>query len=196
MSDQKLYSGTAEIVEVVPEDLREYQTKGMAPEDAASAFNIRYKVKTPDGDYLNVEVEISKRELKGRMLEIYAQRVKGRQPTQMDVSLAQLKRQGLITNETEDCIAEAISDQLVGRKVNVAQKESGLREDGTRYEPRTYFASGPARIAGNELAARIARLTGKPTPAVQKKQEDPAPAKADAGTAQPDELEDPDALPF
>ncbi len=194
MSEQKLYSGTAEIVEVVPEDLREYQTKGMAPEDAASAFNIRYKVKTPDGDYLNVEIEISKRELKGRMLEIYAQRVKGRQPTQMDVSLAQLKRQGLITNETEDCIAEAISDQLVGRKVNVAQKEGSLREDGTRYEPRTYFASGPARIAGNELAARIARLTGKPAPAVPKKQEDPAPA--DAGSAQPDELEDPDALPF
>ena len=195
MSDQKLYSGTAEIVEVVPEDLREFQTKGMTPEDAASAFNIRYKVKTPDGDYLNVEVEISKRELKGRMLEIYAQRVKGRQPTQMDVSLAQLKRQGLITNETEDCIAEAISDQLVGRKVNVAQKEGGLREDGTRYEPRTYFASGPARIAGNELAARIARLTGKPAPAVPKKQEDPAPAPAEAA-AQPDDAEDPDALPF
>lgn len=194
MSEQKLYSGTAEIVEVVPEDLREFQTKGMTPEDAASAFNIRYKVKTPDGDYLNVEVEISKRELKGKMLEIYAQRVKGRQPTQMDVSLAQLKRQGLITNETEDCIAEAISDQLVGRKVNVAQKEGSLREDGTRYEPRTYFASGPARIAGNELAARIARLTGKPAPAVPKKQVDPAPA--DDGAAQPDELEDPDALPF
>ena len=195
MSEQKLYSGTAEIVEVVPEDLREFQTKGMTPEDAANAFNIRYKVKTPEGDYLNVEVEISKRELKGRMLEIYAQRVKGRQPTQMDVSLAQLKRQGLITNETEDCIAEAISEQLVGRKVNVAQKEGGLREDGTRYEPRTYFASGPARIAGNELAARIARLTGKPAPAVPKKQEDPAPAPAEAA-AQPDDAEDPDALPF
>ena len=190
MSEQKLYSGTAEIVEVVPEDLREFQTKGMTPEDAASAFNIRYKVKTPDGDYLNVEVEISKRELKGKMLEIYAQRVKGRQPTQMDVSLAQLKRQGLITNETEDCIAEAISEQLVGRKVNVAQKEGSLREDGTRFEPRTYFASGPAKISGNELAARIARLTGKAVPAPA-----PAPAQPEAAPAD-DAPEDPDALPF
>ena len=193
MSEQKLYSGTAEIVEVVPEDLREFQTKGMTPEDAANAFNIRYKVKTPEGDYLNVEVEISKRELKGRMLEIYAQRVKGRQPTQMDVSLAQLKRQGLIANETEDCIAEAISEQLVGRKVNVAQKEGGLREDGTRYEPRTYFASGPARIAGNELAARIARLTGKAVPAPAPK---PAEQSAPADAAPPADDEDPDALPF
>ena len=171
----ELYNGKATIAEVYTENLQKWQinpSKGasLSEDEAASSFNIFFKVDTPNGDSFTLDaMEVSPRELTGKLLEIYADKVQGRQPVQSDVTLQTLKRLKLIAEADLDHIAEVFN--AVGREVDVQQKET--ESNGKTYL-HTQFAFGPKKLSQDELMAKLAKLQGKPVPA-QAESEEPAP---------------------
>ena len=115
----ELYNGKATISEVYTENLQTWQIKPskgapLSEDEAAGSFNILFKVDTPNGDSFTLDaMEVSPRELTGKLLEIYADKVQGRQPVQSDVTLQTLKRLKLIAEADLDHIAEVFN--AVGR---------------------------------------------------------------------------------
>ena len=125
---------------------------------------------TPNGDTFTLDaMEVSPRELTGKLLEIYADKVQGRQPVQSDVTLQTLKRLKLIAEADLDHIAEVFN--AVGREVDVQQKET--ESNGKTYL-HTQFSFGPKKLSQAELMAKLAKLQGKPAPG-QAESEAPAP---------------------
>ena len=171
----ELYNGKAIIAEVYTENLQTWQIKPskgapLSEDEAAGSFNILFKVDTPNGDTFTLDaMEVSPRELTGKLLEIYADKVQGRQPVQSDVTLQTLKRLKLIAEADFDHIAEVFD--AVGREVDVQQKET--ESNGKTYL-HTQFSFGPKKLSQDELMAKLAKLQGKPVPA-QAESEEPAP---------------------
>ena len=171
----ELYNGKATIAEVYTENLQTWQIKPskgapLSEDEAAGSFNILFKVDTPNGDSFTLDaMEVSPRELTGKLLEIYADRVQGRQPVQSDGTLQTLKRLKLIAEADLDHIAEVFD--AVGREVDVQQKET--ESNGKTYL-HTQFSFGPKKLSQSELMAKLAKLQGKPAPA-QAESDEPAP---------------------
>ena len=171
----ELYNGKATIAEVYTENLQKWQinpSKGapLSEDEAAGSFNIFFKVDTPNGDSFTLDaMEVSPRELTGKLLEIYADKVQGRQPVQSDVTLQTLKRLKLIAEADLDHLAEVFD--AVGREVDVQQKET---EANGKADLHTQFSFGPKKLSQAELMAKLAKLQGKPAPA-QAESDEPAP---------------------
>jgi len=164
-----IYRGTAIIMGVSIEgvdDWREWEKRDLSETDKGNAFKIVYDIAEGDanGARHEIKVEVSHRELKGSMLEWF-KREDGKMPTQIDVALRSLVQQGIISRgATENAIALAVDDSLIGRTVTVrAYEEQGY--DGNWW-PRCVFASKFTRLTGDDKAARVASfLSGKPAPA-------------------------------
>lgn len=185
---KELYRGKAVIMGVSfqgVEDWMEWERKNLPASDANNAFKIVYDVAEGDqhGARHDVAVEVSHRELKGKMLEFY-HREDGAVPTQVDVAIRSLVGQGLMPKgATESDLAAAIDDGLCGRTVFIRAYEEQSAKNGKWY-PRCTFASPRNRIEGadNKAARLAAFLSGKAAP---KPVEAPAPTQ--------DEVDD---LPF
>lgn len=162
------YEGKAKITEVYTKALDEWQVHpkngpALSDEDAASAFNIVFKVKADNGEEYTLDpLEISARELTGKLLEAYANRVSGRLPTQADVTVSTLYRLKLIGAKEVDRIIEAFN--AVGREMEIRRYTT---KSGDKEYVHTQFSFGPKKLSQSELMAKIARLQGKPAPAVQ-----------------------------
>lgn len=164
-----LYRGTAIIMGVSIEgadDWKEWEKRDLSDVDKTNAFKIVYDVAEGDaqGARHDIKVEVSHRELKGAMLDWF-EREDGAMPTQIDVALRSLVGQDILRRgATENDIALAVDDSLIGRAVTVRAYEE--QSDDGKWWPRCVFASKFARITGADKAARVAAfLSGKPAPA-------------------------------
>ena len=130
-------------------------------------------------------------ELTGKALE-WNKREDGRTPTQIDVTLKDLVKQGLLAQgATEADLGAAMAEGNLGREVTIAVSEDP-KGDGTYWPARARFVSPYARLTGAAAAERVAAfLSGKPAPKVQAS----APATAPGGVPAPEEG-DPDDMPF
>jgi len=193
-----LYRGKATIISVYfegVEDWQDWEKKNLPERDIENAFKIVYAVAEggADGARHEVKVECSHRELGGEMLTYY-KREDGAIPTQMDVAIRSLVKQGLLARGAQEAnIAEATDDALVGREVKIRAYEE-LGNDGETWWPRCTFCSASQMISGADKEARIAAfLAGKPA---TKTKAATAPTKAAAIPTAPAEDVDPDDPPF
>lgn len=158
----ELYSGKARISEVYTENLQQWQIKpkkgaALTEDEVASSFNICFKVTTADEREFNVDaIEVSPRELTGKLLEIYSQRITDRQPRQSDVALNNLYRLKLISAQNIENIAEVFN--TVGTEVEIVQEET---QSGDKAYVHTRFAFGPKKLSQKEIAEKLAMLQGK-----------------------------------
>lgn len=163
-----LYQGKAEIVCVDGSELKEYQKRGLSDEQAQNGFNIILTLKPENESFgeAEMEIEISARECEGKM----AGRI------QSDISMEQLRKQGLISESCFDCLEEMFpkyddegnctSKGCVGKYVQIYQKEKEYEaHDGTmKTRVNTYFSSF-SRLPKDVLAKRLAMLRGGAKPA-------------------------------
>ena len=164
------YEGKATIADVYTNALEEWQIHpkngpALTDEEAASAFNVCFRVKTPNGDEYTLDpLEVSVRELTGKLLEAYASRVSGRLPTQTDVTVSTLHRLKLINEKSVDHIIDVFN--TIGREVEIRRYVT-KSQSGDKEYVHTNFSFGPKKLSQSELMAKIARLQGKPVPAAQ-----------------------------
>lgn len=160
------YEGKAIITGAYTKALDDWQAHpksgpGLTEDEVETSFNIVFSVKIPSGDEFTLDpIEVSPRELTGKLLEVYASRVQGRQPTQIDVALSTLHRAKLISEPKLDNVFEAMN--TVGREINIKRFTS--ESNGKSYT-HTQIQFGPKKLSNNELMAKLARLQGKPAPA-------------------------------
>lgn len=194
-NSRTIYFGKAIIMNVGAEEITsEKALAKLPPRDHGNAMYLVYDVKTAETDErrFDVKVELSHRELAGRMLEIYREKVEGRTPSQIDVAIDALVRQGILPKgATEADIGLAIADSLCGKEVTVNVSED-MKDDGTFWPAKARFASPYQRLKGSDLAARMAAFTaGKPVEKVE-----PAPSATNTGIPAPDETSCDDGVPF
>jgi len=160
----KLYEGNAKVTEVYTEELREYQTKGLTPDEMAASFNLIVKVQPDDASFgeLKIETEISPRDCTGKLA--------GQKQT--DIGLQTLARHKLVREAKLECLGEVF--EAIGKVVSVYQKETtkGEGENAKTYV-NTYFSNGAAKLSNAEMQKRLAALTGKPAPKPTPKDDDP-----------------------
>ena len=164
------YEGKATITDVYTKALEPWQANpksgpGLTEKEAASAFNVCFKVKDPNGNEYTLDpLEVSVRELTGKLLEAYASRVSGRLPTQTDVTVSTLHRLKLIDEKAVDHIIDVFN--TIGREVEIKRYVT-KSQSGDKEYVHTNFSFGPKKLSQSELMAKIARLQGKPVPAEQ-----------------------------
>lgn len=187
-----IYRGKATIMNIGAEELTEKQLEKLPDGDRATALFIVFDVQTAEAvaRRFDVKCEVSHRELTGRALE-WNRREDGRTPTQIDVTLKDLIRQGLLPKgATEADLGAAMADANIGREVTISVTEDA-KGDGTYWPPRARFISPFSRLQGTAAADRLAAfITGKPAPKVAES----APATPVGGIPAP--ADDPDDLPF
>lgn len=164
---KEVYRGHAKIAEIAGVEMREYELKQLSEADRLNAFKIVYRCNAEDGATYDVEIEVSHRELKGKMLE-YFKREDGETPTQMDVSIRSLVQQGILQKgATEADVGNAFADALIGKDVIISVTQDP-KNDGTGgfFNPRARFVKDSLpRLKGGDLAARFAAFrSGKPAP--------------------------------
>lgn len=196
-NSRQIYYGKAVIMNVNAEEITGEKMLAKLPaRDHGNAMMLVYDVQTSETDprRFDVKVELSHRELAGRMLEIYREKVEGHTPSQMDVSIDMLVRQGILPKgATEQDIGLAIADSLCGKEVTVSVNED-MKDDGTYWPPKARFASAYQRLRGAELAERMkAFIAGKP---VEKSAPVSAPTATSMGIPAPDETAGDDGVPF
>ena len=188
-----IYRGKATIMNIGAEELTEKMLEKLPVGDRKTALMLIYDVQTaePDPRRFDVKIEISHRELTGKALE-WNKREDGRTPTQIDVTLKDLVKQGLLAQgATEADLGAAMAEGNLGREVTISVTEDA-KGDGTFWPPRARFISPFARLQGAAAADRLAAfISGKPAPKVQAS----APATAPGGVPAPEEG-DPDDMPF
>lgn len=184
-----IYSGSAKIVEISVEDVPKWVAAKL-PANDENACMLVHTVETPNGSRYDVKTELTHRELSGNLLRVFSAKVEGRSPSQMDVAIEQLVRQGLLKKPNKDTAPEAIingyditsaaDESLIGKTVTVAVTED-VRDDGGYFPPKARFTAF-VRQHGADAADRLARLAGlkpKPRPAPQAPAPAPVPAPAD-----------------
>ena len=175
-----IYSGSAKIVEISVEDVPKWVAAKLSANDE-NACMLVHTVETPNGSRYDVKTELTHRELSGNLLRKFSQKIEGRAPSQMDVAIEQLVRQGLLDKgATEADLAKAADESLIGKPVTVAVTED-VRDDGGYFPPKARFTAF-VRQHGADAADRLARLAGlkpKPRPAPQAPAPAPVPAPAD-----------------
>ena len=188
-----IYRGKATIMNIGAEELTEKMLEKLPESDRETALMLVFDVQTAEKDprRFDVKVEISHRELTGKALE-WNKREDGRTPTQIDVTLKDLVKQGLLAQgATEVDLGAAMAEGNLGREVTISVTEDA-KGDGTVWPPRARFISPFARLQGAAAADRLAAfISGKPAPKVQAS----APATAPGGVPAPEEG-DPDDMPF
>ena len=194
MSERReIYKGKARIMNIGAEELTEKALEKLPESDRENAFNLVFDVETMERDSrrFDVKLEISHRELTGKALE-WNKREDGRTPTQIDITLKDLIKQGLLPKgATEADIGAVMADANLGREVTISVSEDA-KGDGTYWPPRARFMSPFARLTGKAAADRLAAfISGKPAPKVQAS----APATAPGGVPAPEEG-DPEDMPF
>jgi len=160
----KLYDGNAKITEVFTEELHDYQTKGMTPEEVASSFNLIVKVQPDDPSFeeLKVEIEVSPRDCAGKLAG----------QKQADIALQQLARHKLVSEAKLENLGEVF--EAVGKTVAVYQKESIKGEgESAKHYINTYFSNSAAKLSAAEMQKRLAILTGKAAPRPAANNDDP-----------------------
>ena len=189
---REIYKGKATIMNIGCEELPQKQLEKLPESDRECALQLVYDVATAEQDSrrFDVKLEVSHRELSGKALE-WNKREDGRTPTQVDVVIKDLVRQGLLPKgATEADIGGAVADSHIGREVTISVTEDP-KGDGTYWPPRARFVSPYARLTGTAAADRIAAfLSGKPAPKVQ------ASVTTTPGGIPAPEGGDPDDLPF
>ena len=190
---REIYKGKATIMNIGCEELPAKQLEKLPECDRECALQLVFDVQTAEKDprRFDVKVEISHRELTGKALE-WNKREDGRTPTQIDVTLKDLVKQGLLAQgATEADLGAAMAEGNLGREVTISVTEDA-KGDGTFWPPRARFISPFARLQGAAAADRLAAfISGKPAPKVQAS----APATAPGGVPAPEEG-DPDDMPF
>jgi hypothetical protein len=188
-----IYRGKATIMNIGAEELTEKMLEKLPEGDRETALMLVFDVQTaePDPRRFDVKLEVSHRELTGKALE-WNKREDGRTPTQIDVTLKDLVKQGLLAQgATEADLGAAMAEGNLGREVTISVTEDA-KGDGTFWPPRARFVSPFARLQGAAAADRLAAfISGKPAPKVQAS----APATAPGGVPAPEEG-DPDDMPF
>lgn len=192
MDKKEIYRGKARIMNIGAEDLPDYAKTKLPERDRETAFMLVYDVETLEATprRFDVKEEISHRELSGKALE-WNKREDGRTPTQIDIAIKDLIRQGLLAKgATEADLGSAMADALLGREVfiNVTQ-DANPNRPGEFYPERARFISAFARATGSAAASRMAAfISGKPYTPPQPTAPAPVPA--------PEDSVDPDDLPF
>lgn len=163
----EIYKGKARIVNIGAEELAKWAKEKLNDADRENAFDLVFECETQETPprRFAVKCEISHRTLTGKALEWY-RRPDGKTPTALDITLKDLKKQGLLTKDaTEADIGAVMADAYIGREVTISVTEDA-REDGTYWPPRARFASPFTRLTGQAAANRFAAfLTGKPAAA-------------------------------
>ena len=188
-----IYRGKATIINIGAEELTEKMLEKLPEGDRETALMLVFDVQTAESDprRFDVKLEVSHRELTGKALE-WNKREDGRTPTQIDVTLKDLVKQGLLAQgATEADLGAAMAEGNLGREVTISVTEDA-KGAGTYWPPRARFISPFARLQGAAAADRLAAfISGKPAPKVQAS----APATAPGGVPAPEEG-DPDDMPF
>ena len=194
MDKREIYKGKAKIINIGAEELTEKQKAALPEADRECALVLVFDVETAETDprRFDVKTEISHRELTGRALE-WNRREDGRTPTQIDIALKELKKQGLLPKgATEADIGGAMADANIGREVTIMVAEDA-KGDGTYWPPRARFISPYSRLTGAAAADRLAAfLTGKPAKSAGSAGSEAAPPQS-SGVPAP---EDDDEMPF
>lgn len=169
MEKREIYKGKARIINIGTEEFTEKYYDKLPECDRGVAFQIVFDVKTAEANSqrFDVKCEISHRELTGKALE-WNKREDGRTPTQIDITLKDLIKQGLLPKgATEADIGGALADANIGKEVTIAVTEDP-KGDGTYWPARARFISPFARLTGKAAIDRVAAfLSGKPMPKVQ-----------------------------
>lgn len=192
MADKhEIYRGKARIMNIGVEEMSEKQMEKLPERDRGTAFQIVFDCETLDASAAryDIKVEISHRELTGKALE-WNKREDGQTPTQLDIAVKDLVKQGLLPKgSTEQDIGAAMADDNIGREVTISITEDA-KGDGTYWPARGRFISPFARLTGAAAADRLtAFLSGKkPEPKVDER---PAPTPAPE-----DDATDPEDMPF
>jgi len=188
-----IYRGKATIMNIGAEELTEKMLEKLPESDRETALMLVFDVQTAESDprRFDGKLEVSHRELTGKALE-WNRREDGRTPTQIDVTIKDLVKQGLLAQgATEADLGAAMADGNLGREVTISVTEDA-KGDGTFWPPRARFISPFARLQGSAAADRLAAfISGKPAPKVQAS----APATAPGGVPAPEEG-DPEEMPF
>ena len=189
---KEIYRGHATIAEIAGDEMRDYEKKQLSDADKLNAFKLVYRCEATNGGVYDVEIEISHRELKGKMLE-YFKREDGETPTQMDVSIRSLVQQGILKKgATEADIGSAFAQTIIGKDVIISVTQDP-KNDGTGgyYSPRARFVKDSLpRLTGGDLAARFAAFRScKPAPK-------PTRQTIEAAPTPPPAPEDENNLPF
>jgi len=188
-----IYRGKATIMNIGAEELTEKMLEKLPESDRETALMLVFDVQTVEADprRFDVKLEVSHRELTGKALE-WNRREDGRTPTQIDVTIKDLVKQGLLAQgATEADLGAAMADGNLGREVTISVTEDA-KGDGTFWPPRARFISPFARLQGSAAADRLAAfISGKPAPKVQAS----APATAPGGVPAPEE-DNPEEMPF
>lgn len=189
-NSREIYNGKARITAAGADPIvNEKMLAKLPPRDRDNAMELVYEVETEESEprKFRIRLELSHRELSGRMLEIYRSKVEGRAPCQVDVAIDTLVRQGLLPKgATEADLGIAVAEDTTGREVSVSIYED-MKDDGTYWPAKGRFVSPRRMLTGNALAARFAAFAaGKP--AAASVSESPAPAAVPA----PDD----DDMPF
>lgn len=166
MDRREIYRGKATIMNIGCEEMSEKMKEKLPEADRECALLMVFDVQTAESvaRRFDVKVEISHRELTGKALE-WNRREDGKTPTQIDIALKDLKKQGLLpAGATETDIGGAMADANIGREVVISVTEDA-KGDGTYWLPRARFVSPFARLSGAAAADRLAAfLGGKPAP--------------------------------
>ena len=188
-----IYRGKATIMNIGAEEMTEKMLAELPGGDRETALMLVFDVQTAESDprRFDVKLEVSHRELTGKALE-WNKREDGRTPTQIDVTLKDLVKQGLLAQgATEADLGAAMAEGNLGREVTISVTEDA-KGDGTFWPPRARFISPFARLQGAAAADRLAAfISGKPAPKVQAS----APATAPGGVPAPEE-DSPEEMPF
>lgn len=184
----EIYRGKARIINIGVEEMTEKMMEKLPERDRGTAFFIVFDCETMDGNSArwDVKVEVSHRELTGKALE-WNKREDGQTPTQLDIAVKDLVKQGLLAKgSTERDIGAAMADDNIGREVTICVSEDA-KGDGTFWPARGRFISPFARLTGAAAADRMAAfLSGKkPEPRVDERPA-PTPAPEDDATADDD----------
>ena len=195
MADKReIYKGKARIVNIGAEEFGEKYLEKLPESDRGVAFQLVYDVETAENDpqRFDVKLEISHRELTGKALE-WNRREDSKTPTQIDITLKDLIKQGLLPKGATECdIGAAMAETNIGREVTITVTEDA-KPDGGYYLPRARFMSPYARLTGSAAAERFAAfLSGKPAPKVQVSE----PATPVGGVPAPADDVDLDDMPF
>lgn len=169
MDKREIYKGKARIINIGTDEFAEKYYDKLPECDRGVAFQIVFDVETMERDTrrFDVKCEISHRELTGKALE-WNKREDGRTPTQLDIALKDLIKQGLLPKgATEADIGGALADANIGKEVTIIVTEDP-KGDGTYWPARARFISPFARLTGKAAIDRVtAFLSGKPMPKVQ-----------------------------
>ncbi len=168
-SKREVYRGAAKIINIGAEEMPEKMKAKLPESDRENAFFLVFDVETAERDprRFDVKCEISHRELTGKALE-WNRREDGKTPTQIDVTVKDLVRQGLLARGSSEAdLGGAMADANIGRPVTILVTEDP-RGDGTYWPARARFVSPFSRVMGTAAADRMAAfISGKPAPKVQ-----------------------------